>query len=773
MKYSTVKTYRFLFTISLLFSVFCSFAQQNFGKIKGTITTSDGDAAAGVNVILKNSKYGTVTNDDGTFELNRVRPNTYTLQISLTGYETTEQEVIVAESETSSITLQLKVSNKELHEVVVNGKKSILSKKTDYVARMPLKNLENPQVYSVIQKELLQEQVAVDIRSAVVNSPGVTSKIYPSGGLEISFRGFSTGVNARNGMEIMTGRSSISIDNAERIEVLKGPSGTLFGSSVSSFGGVVNLVTKKPFEAKKTEISYTGGSFGLNRIAIDINTPLTQDKKVLFRLNTSVNNEKSFLNYGFNKTVLVAPSLVYKATNQLTLSVDGEIFNTNNTRPTYGRSYAAGITNPTDIKLDYKTSLFDDELDAKTSSGKVFVQAEYKLSENWKSTTLYSFINEKVDHSYQYYTSWKSPTEVVRMVSRFGPIFNQFSNIQENINGEFATGTIKHKLLAGANYRFTKGSFNYAATGALDTINVTKPFNPIRKNQVDAALSDQSFGVPDEQTFSLYASDVIRFTDRLSAMLSLRMDNFVQKKIEDTEGYNQTALSPKLGLVYELVKDQVSLFGNYMNGFQNSGPVNQPDGTLLILKPIYANQYEGGVKAEAFNKKISTTLSYYNITIDNATRTTPDGFNLQDGKQVSKGLDFEFIANPLEGLNAMLGYAYNDNRIVKSSDTAIEGNKASGAPENVVNFWISYKFQNKLKDLGLGFGGNYVDKQYKFEDESFYAPSYAIYNATVFYDRPTWRIGVKFNNFNNKKYWDSYGMAQTPSNILVNLTLKI
>lgn len=773
MKYSTVKTYRFLFTISLLFSVFCSFAQQNFGKIKGTITTSDGDAAAGVNVILKNSKYGTVTNDDGTFELNRVRPNTYILQISLTGYETTEQEVIVAESETSAITLQLKVSNKELHEVVVNGKKSILSKKTDYVARMPLKNLENPQVYSVIQKELLQEQVAVDIRSAVVNSPGVTSKIYPSGGLEISFRGFSTGVNARNGMEIMTGRSSISIDNAERIEVLKGPSGTLFGSSVSSFGGVVNLVPKKPFEAKKTEISYTGGSFGLNRIAIDINTPLTQDKKVLFRLNTSVNNEKSFLNYGFNKTVLVAPSLVYKATNQLTLSVDGEIFNTNNTRPTYGRSYAAVITNPTDIKLDYKTSLFDDELDAKTSSGKVFVQAEYKLSENWKSTTLYSFINEKVDHSYQYYTSWKSPTEVVRMVSRFGPIFNQFSNIQENINGEFATGTIKHKLLAGANYRFTKGSFNYAATGALDTINVTKPFNPIRKNQVDAALSDQSFGVPDEQTFSLYASDVIRFTDRLSAMLSLRMDNFVQKKIEDTEGYNQTALSPKLGLVYELVKDQVSLFGNYMNGFQNSGPVNQPDGTLLILKPIYANQYEGGVKAEAFNKKISTTLSYYNITIDNATRTTPDGFNLQDGKQVSKGLDFEFIANPLEGLNAMLGYAYNDNRIVKSSDTAIEGNKASGAPENVVNFWISYKFQNKLKDLGLGFGGNYVDKQYKFEDESFYAPSYAIYNATVFYDRPTWRIGVKFNNFNNKKYWDSYGMAQTPSNILVNLTIKI
>ena len=77
-----------------------------------------------------------------------------------------------------------------------------------------------------------------------------------------------------------------------------------------------------------------------------------------------------------------------------------------------------------------------------------------------------------------------------------------------------------------------------------------------------------------------------------------------------------------------------------------------------------------------------------------------------------------------------------------------------------------------LKDLGFGFGGNYVDKQYKFEDEGFYAPSYMIYNATVFYDQPRWKLGVKFNNISNKEYWDSYGMAQTLSNILVNLTLK-
>lgn len=770
MNLKKLKQLKFLSALLFLVSFIVS-AQQNNGKIKGVITTSDGKPASDVNIILKNSKYGTTANEYGAFEFSKVKANTYTLQISLTGYETLEKEITVKENETTSLNLQLNFSNKELQEVIISNNKMI-TKKTDYVARMPISNLENPQVYNVISKELFKEQIAVDIRSAVQNAPGIVTKIYPSGGLEISFRGFSTGVNARNGMETLTGRSSISVDNVERIEVLKGPSGTLFGSSVSSFGGVVNLVTKKPFETRKTEISYTGGSFGLNRVAVDFNMPLTSNNKVLFRLNASGNTENSFLNYGFNKTFLFAPSVIYKATDKLTFTVDTEIYNTNNTRPTYGRSYAAGLTNPTDLKLHYRTSLFADDADAKTSSPKIFAQAEYKLSDNWKSTTLFSLVDEDVDYSYQYYTIWNSGTEVQRMVSKFGPIQNKFTNIQENINGEFSTGSIRHKLLVGANYRFTKATFNYATTTTLDVIDVTQPFQPIRRAQVDANLNGMAFGVPSEETFSVYASDVVNFTDRLSVMLSLRLDNYVQKKLEDSEGYNQTALSPKLGLVYELVKDQVSLFGNYMNGFQNTQSPQQPDGTLFIAKPVYANQYEGGVKVEAFDKKLSTTLSYYNITIDNALRTDGDGFTFQDGKQVSKGFDFELIANPLTGLNIIAGYAHNDNRIVKSDNAAIEGNTVSGAPKDVVNFWVSYKFQNLLKDFGLGFGGNYVDKQYKFEDEGFYSPSYSVYNATVFYDRPSWRLGVKWNNLTDKKYWDSYAMPQAISNFAVNLTVR-
>ncbi|OXA82077.1 iron complex outermembrane recepter protein [Flavobacterium aquidurense] len=778
MEYLSLRLLKYLFIIGLFFSTFSFYAQQNHGKIKGHITTSEGKPASDVNIVLKNSKYGTTTDEDGNFEISRVRENNYILEISLAGYETSEKEVLVESNKTAVINVQLKVSNKELQEVVINNKKSLLSKKTQYVARMPLKNIENPQVYNVIHKELIQEQIVIDVAGAIRNAPGVVPLNYPSGGFAVIFRGFTVGINSRNGMETLSGRSSVGIANVERIEILKGPSGTLFGSSASSFGGVVNLVTKKPFEASATEISYTAGSYGVNRLTVDINTPLTKDKKVLFRLNAAVNNEKSFLDYGFNKTLSFTPSITFKASEKLTFNIDAELFKVNSTKPLFPAATAtSGIINPRDIKLDYKKSLVHDDADAKSSSSKAFVQAEYQISDRWKSTTLYSYVNEDVAYSYQVLPTWTSPTTATIRATLFGPISSNYTNIQENINGEFSSGILKHKILIGANYRYYTDTFSSTPTPATPfrTIDVTTNFAPIRKNEIDKVLLAPVIRAGrDEYTFSGYASYVLGVADRLYAMASLRLDNFDRKESGTVPGYSQNSLSPKLGIVYQVIKDQVSVFGNYMNGFQNLAPVQQPSGDQLILDPLYANQYEAGIKTELFNKKISTTISYYKITNDNAVIRQADLVYQQDGKQVSKGVEFEFLANPIPGLDITAGYAYNDNRIVKTSEAnkAIEGNKAQDAPGNVANFWASYKFQNVLKGFGIGVGANYVDKSYMSTANTFYIPSYTIFNQTVFYEQASWRVGLKLNNLTNEKYWSSWGAPQPPANFLINLTFK-
>ena len=761
-----------LITALLFFNVRIVSAQV--GAIEGSVKTSDGEPAIYVNVIIKGTKQGSISNNNGYYNIKNVKPGTYTLVASFIGLETQEKSVNVKAGETISIDFVMSENSQELNEVVVSASPNrFADKNTDYVARMPLKNLENPQVYSVVNKELIKEQVITDINETVRNSPGVVPVDYPSGGFGTMFRGFRIGVSARNGMETITGRSSVDIANVERIEILKGPSGTLFGSSVSSFGGVINLVTKKPLETRKAEISYTTGSFSLHRITADINTPLNKEKTVLFRLNTGVNKEKSFMNYGFNNTLLIAPSLLYKASDKLTFTLDAELFNANNTRTRYSRyDVNSGITSPKDIKLDYKTALYHDDADAETSSTKIFAQAEYQLAKNWTSTTLFSFVGEDVDHSYQYYPTWLSPTVVTRRAAIYGPIYNNYTNIQENINGEFETGSINHKVLIGINYRYFTPNGGSGFSDFIDTVDVTKDFIPLRKSVIDPFITQRLWSRANQHTLSGYVSDVVQLTDRLSALLSLRLDRFKRDQAGTTEGYEQTALAPKLGLVYQVVKDQVSVFGNYMSGFQNQAPRAQPDGSQLVLDPVYAVQFEGGVKTEAFDKKLSSTVSYYHITIDNAIRTNADGFTVQDGRQVSKGFDVEVIANPVAGLNIIVGYAYNDNRVIKTSDESVEGNKAVNSPENVANFWASYTFQNRLKGIGLGFGGNYVGENYMFSDNVFTIPEYTLLNTSIFYEQPNWRLGLKVNNLTNEKYWAIWAVPQVTRNFAVDVTFR-
>jgi iron complex outermembrane recepter protein len=748
-------------SFSVLFIILCTIVCAQTGSIKGVIKTSDGKPAEFINIGIKGTSKGTATNNKGEYEIKNIESGSYTLITSFVGLQPKEQVVEVkANEETIVPEIVLNEDQKLLNEVVINANTNKFAKKgSDYIARMPLKNIENPQVYSVISNDLIKEQVSVDPREVLRNATGAAPVTYPAGGLGITSRGFSTGVNARNGMETAASRSSIDIANVDRIEVIKGPSGTLFGASISSFGGVVNLVTKKPVDAFKIDASYTFGSYGLNRISADINTPLNKERTVLFRLNTAVNKQNSFLNYGHNNAFIIAPSLLYKVSDRLTVLADAEFLSINQTRVMYTRVNApSGFDSPDDIPLAYNKTLFLDDANAKTNSNKAFLEARYQLAENWTSSTLFSFVSEQAIHSYQYYPTWLTPTKVGRNVLIYGPIYNNYTNVQENITGKFTTGFIKHNVLIGASFRYYNGEFNYstipAKAGFIDTIDIiaNPNFTALNKAKIDQVMLAKGamvpFGVSKQNTLSGYVTDVLNFTDRLSLMLSLRVDHYDYKGYTGSEPYKQVSLAPKVGAVYQIIKNQLSVFANYMSGFQNLAPIIQPppDGSRLVLKPIFANQSEGGIKAELFQRKANITVSYYNIAIDNATRTNSEGITIQDAKQLSKGVEAEMILNPIAGLNIIGGYAYNDNRIIKTTNPAIEGNKAAGAPATVVNYWISYKFQRVIKDVGIGFGGNYVEKAYLATDNIYFIPKYNVLNAALFYDQARWALSFKLNN---------------------------
>jgi len=277
----------------LLFFLLSVEAYAQTGTIRGTVTTSDGKPAEFVNIVLEKTARGAVVNEEGQYVIHKVSAGTYTITASFTGLVAQKSTVTVTAGETSSVDFTLAEDNRQLQEVVVRDDSRLMNKETEYVARMPLKNLENPQVYNVVGKDLIKEQQMTDIKDVFRAAAGVAPTEYVTGSFAVVFRGFTNFDYARNGMATSVYRTGTEIANLERVELIKGPSGTLFGSQVSTFGGAMNLVTKKPYAGFGGEVSYSMGSFNLSRGTVDLNTPLNKEKTVLLRYNAVNHHQNS------------------------------------------------------------------------------------------------------------------------------------------------------------------------------------------------------------------------------------------------------------------------------------------------------------------------------------------------------------------------------------------------------------------------------------------------------------------------------------------------
>lgn len=773
---------------SLLFFNMISLAKNTTaggGIIQGKVTTSDGNPAAHVSVVLKETAKGVITNESGEFLFKNIPNGTYRVEVSLIGGETITKTVEVVDNKTVSLQFEIKLSSQKLDEVVVvTGGNRFAKKESDDVSKLSLKNIENPQVYSVVGKELMKEQLITDYNSAFKNIPGAGIPIvYNQGRSSATSRGFTTANLVRNGVGGFI-YTSIDPANLERIEVIKGPSATLFGSTLSSFGGLFNRVTKKPFDNFKGEVSYSGGSWDLNRITLDLNTPLNQEKTALFRFNGAVHNERSFQDAGFTKNFLLAPSLSYKVNDRLTLLLDIEMSGYKATSPTRVTTNTKGtITSVEQMAMPYKLSFANNTIAYTSQQLNVFGLIRYKLSESWTSQTVFSRTRSSSDGYVVGLTMLTDSTLRQSVTSQEYPYYG--TNIQQNFKGDFYIGSIRNRVVIGIDYYSLLSNRN-DATINMPALNYKKPgaaYNNFTIEKVSPLFASATFvnytRVKDN-TYSAYVSDVFNITDQLLAMASLRVDRYQARGAyypaqDSTVGaFDQTALSPKFGLVYQVVKNQVSLFANYMNGFENQ---NGTDYNGNTFKPQQANQWEAGIKLDALNNKLNATLSYYDISVTNMLRDDPDNvnFSLQDGTQASKGFEAEVIANPLPGLNIVAGYAYNDSKYEKS-DKSIEGLRPTTAgPEKTANCWISYRFvKGNAQGLGVAFGGNYGSESFQTNTETFVftIPSYTVFDASLFYDRPVYRIGLKVDNLTNEKYWSNRLAAQNPTRLTANFTFK-
>ena len=784
---------------------------QGGGVLRGKVFSSDGQPVEGVSVVLAGTKQATTTNNAGEYKITGIQPGNYTIRATSVELKPVEKSVTIKEGEATECDFNLTENHAFLEEIVIAGRKNkFYSKESQTVAKIPLSRLENPQVYTSIPKNLLREQMVIDFGNALRNTPGLY-KIQGSRGINTdgasyySLRGFRTEASLVDGVP---GQTNGDYDPAsiERIEVLKGPSATLFGGALTSFGGLVNIITKKPLDTLGGEVSYTTGSFNLNRVNADIYGPLNQEKSVLFRLNAAYHHQLSFQDAGFRKTFFIAPSLELRASDRLRINLNADFYSAEATSPSVvflNRTRQFIAHTPDELHFDWKRSYTSNDLTMKTPTVNVRAVGTYKLSEHWTSQTIISSNTRRSDGYYQYQFI-RRPTDdsLERNISLQNTI-NTALDVQQNFAGDFTIGGFRNRLLIGVDYLRLKANNDNSPYIVFDFVNGTlnddKNYTKISRYAVDQKIAASTAAATRNHSttyvYSAYAADVVNLTRNLIALLSLRIDRFDSKgtinhatnAVIPNSNYQQTAFSPKFGLVYQVIRNQVSLFGNYMNGFSNVAPVTQPIPEVSgTFKPQQANQFEGGVKLELFNNQLNFTASYYDIKVDNITR--PDVYKLngvdynitvQDGTQTSKGFELELNANPVAGLNINAGYAHNDSKLTKTT-AALQGRRpAAAGPADLANLWMSYSLlKGKFKGLGIGVGGSYTGKHLTANSATtgvFTFPSYTLLNATVFYETRRYRLGVKFDNITDEQYFIGQGVIspQMPASIMANVAVKL
>ncbi len=256
--------------VSLL-SVIQMFGQDVAGTINGTITEANGEKLIGVTVYLKGTNQGAITNNAGEYTLENVNPGEYTLVMSMQGYAAQEKVVNVSGGSNVVIDASLEESFYELNEVVVTTQKREQT------------NIEVPVAISAMTSKSLESLNLVDFDALSDYIPGLQMQLQSPNNPGFVIRGITSDdgdsrVQPRvsvyqDGVSISRSRgAAVELFDMERVEVVKGPQGTLFGRGAQI--GAVHLIQNKPTESFDAALKAHYGAYNDELVSGFINTPL-------------------------------------------------------------------------------------------------------------------------------------------------------------------------------------------------------------------------------------------------------------------------------------------------------------------------------------------------------------------------------------------------------------------------------------------------------------------------------------------------------------------
>ena len=229
---------KFSYAFLLMMITLSGWAQQN-GRLSGKITDARSGAVNKASVYLLNTNYGAITDANGAFEIINIIPGNYTVQVSAIGYATINRNVAISSAGSQTLDVQLNVAATQLDAVTVTAQK-----KEESLQNIPFS------ISSISSRQVEEYRLwnSKDITAIIPNlysaDPGDKRNV-------TSIRGITTTSYDPAVATYVDGVNQFGLDtyisqlfDVERIEVLRGPQGTLYGRN--AMGGVINIITKQP-----------------------------------------------------------------------------------------------------------------------------------------------------------------------------------------------------------------------------------------------------------------------------------------------------------------------------------------------------------------------------------------------------------------------------------------------------------------------------------------------------------------------------------------------
>lgn len=651
-------------------------------------------------------------------------------------------------------------------DIVVTGLKR------QYFGDTPVKEI--PQAVQFLEGQLLDDLNITRLDTALELASGV-SKQNNFGGLWDSFaiRGFAGDenfpsgflVNGFNGGRGYGGPRDAS--NIERIEVLKGPNGALFGRGEP--GGTINIVTKKPTFKEGGSFSVSAGSWETYRIEGDYNLPLNDS--IALRINGSSEQADSFRDTVETQKYTLTPSFLAKLS-------DRDIF-------TYELEYVKqevpfdrGVVAIPTVGLDGTTSynlgaipnsrFLGNPNDGPIKIGVLGHQAQYQhdFSDDW---TLMLGAGYK-DTTFEGYSSDPELALGRQLIDNDGRTLSRQRRYRDystthmvfrgEISGKLETGSIVHNIRIGGDWdRFKIDTFQTryrpSAADQSYSIDIFNPDYNIIAPIPNATIQDST---EVQKAWGIYAQDQIEISEQLKVRFGGRYDDFSQNidnRLGATNPASYTKFSPMAGLVFEPTRS-LSFYASYGKGFRPNSGVDVNNNPFA---PEISESYEIGAKFVTPDGRITSTLSLYKMKKSNVlTADLLTGLSVAVGEAKSQGVEFDVNAKLPAGFELFATYAYTDAGWADDYPLAgvLKNDPLINIPKHQANILLFKNFSIGDHEAMLGAGVTHLSKRLGQTAADFYLPSYTIAKVLGSFNiTEQIKLSADVNNLFNKKYYAS------------------